>query len=248
MRENKYDDEVFFDKYAHMDRSQKGLAGAGEWHELQKLLPAFQGKRVLDLGCGFGWHCRYAVDQGAAAVVGIDLSAKMLARAKELTAPAQAERITYVRQPIEALDFDAGSFDVVLSSLVFHYIADFDSLCQTISQVLVPGGDFVFSCEHPIFTAYGTQDWYYDEQGQILHWPVDRYFDQGARNARFLGEEVVKYHRTLTGYIAPLFASGFTLAALVEPQPDETMLDSVPGMREELRRPMMLLLAAKKNR
>ena len=31
MKENRYDDEVFFQKYAQMDRSQKGLAGAGEW-------------------------------------------------------------------------------------------------------------------------------------------------------------------------------------------------------------------------
>lgn len=36
MRENKYDDEKFFNKYKNMDRSKKGLAGAGEWHELKK--------------------------------------------------------------------------------------------------------------------------------------------------------------------------------------------------------------------
>lgn len=41
-------------------RSVEGLSAAGEWHALQKLFPDFSGKRVLDLGCGFGWHCRYA--------------------------------------------------------------------------------------------------------------------------------------------------------------------------------------------
>ena len=30
--------------------------GAGEWHVLKTILPDFTGKRVLDLGCGFGWH------------------------------------------------------------------------------------------------------------------------------------------------------------------------------------------------
>lgn len=59
MKENKYDDKSFFDKYSQMDRSVKGLAGAGEWHTLKKMLPSFEGKRVLDLGCGFGWHCAY---------------------------------------------------------------------------------------------------------------------------------------------------------------------------------------------
>ena len=61
MKENKYDDPRFFEQYSQMTRSRQGLQGAGEWRELQKLLPDFSGKRVLDLGCGYGWHCRYAV-------------------------------------------------------------------------------------------------------------------------------------------------------------------------------------------
>ena len=62
MKENKYDDEKFFHQYSQMSRSVDGLKGAGEWHVLQKMLPDFQGKRVLDLGCGFGWHCQYAIE------------------------------------------------------------------------------------------------------------------------------------------------------------------------------------------
>ena len=60
MKENPYDNSVFFAKYGEMLRSKKGLSGAGEWREFQKLLPGFAGKRVLDLGCGYGWHCSYA--------------------------------------------------------------------------------------------------------------------------------------------------------------------------------------------
>ena len=65
MRQSKYDDPTFFEKYSQMSRSQQGLEGAGEWPALQKLLPNFKGKRVLDLGCGYGWHCIYAMEQGA---------------------------------------------------------------------------------------------------------------------------------------------------------------------------------------
>ena len=54
MKENKYDDNIFFQKYSQMSRSQQGLAGAGEWETLRKLLPDFKDKRVLDLGCGYG--------------------------------------------------------------------------------------------------------------------------------------------------------------------------------------------------
>ena len=65
MKENKYDNGGFFQKYSQMNRSIYGLEGAGEWSELQKLLPDFQGKRVLDLGCGYGWHCLYAAQHGS---------------------------------------------------------------------------------------------------------------------------------------------------------------------------------------
>lgn len=78
MKENKYDDNIFFQKYSQMSRSQQGLAGAGEWETLRKLLPDFKDKRVLDLGCGYGWHCIYAMEHGASSVVGVDISHNLL--------------------------------------------------------------------------------------------------------------------------------------------------------------------------
>ena len=83
MQENKYDNPVFFEKYSQMSRSREGLSGAGEWETLKDLLPDFAGKRVLDLGCGYGWHCIYAMEQGAMSVTGVDLSEKMLEVARE---------------------------------------------------------------------------------------------------------------------------------------------------------------------
>lgn len=65
MKENKYDDKHFFEQYSQMPRSKEGLKAAGEWHELKKMLPDFNQKTVLDLGCGFGWHCIYAAEHGA---------------------------------------------------------------------------------------------------------------------------------------------------------------------------------------
>jgi SAM-dependent methyltransferase len=198
VKQNKYDDDVFFDKYSNMSRSKNGLEGAGEWHELKKMLPNFKDKRVLDLGCGFGWHCRYAVENGAKSVIGIDISQKMLSEAKNKT---KCGNIEYICMPIEDIDFPEESFEVVISSLALHYIKSFEDVLDRVYKCLSTGGDFVFSVEHPIFTAQGPQDWYYDDKGNILHWPVDHYFTEGIRNAKFLGEEVIKYHRTLTTYL-----------------------------------------------
>lgn len=242
MKENKYDDKSFFDKYSQMDRSVKGLAGAGEWHTLKKMLPSFEGKRVLDLGCGFGWHCAYAVEKGAATAVGVDISANMLERARKENG---SEKITYLRLPIEDVEFLPSSFDVILSSLAFHYVESFGDICEKVRQMLAPGGTFVFSVEHPVFTAQGTEDWYYGGDGSILHWPVDHYFTEGRRDASFLGEPILKYHRTLTTYVNTLLLTGFKLTGLAEPGPAPGMLD-IPGMRDELRRPMMLLVSAEK--
>ena len=72
-KESEFDNETFFEEYAKMARSVDGLEAAGEWHQLRPLFPALEGKTVLDLGCGYGWHCRYAAEQGAKAVLGIDL-------------------------------------------------------------------------------------------------------------------------------------------------------------------------------
>lgn len=243
MKQNRYDDTAFFDAYSSMDRSVRGLEGANEWHELKKMLPDFQGKRVLDLGCGFGWHCRYAVEHGAASVVGLDISQKMLAEAKNKTT---STRIKYICSAIEDSDLPENSFDSVISSLALHYTPSFEDVVTKVRNCLVCGGAFVFSVEHPIFTAHGSQDWYYDQEGRSLHWPLDRYFTEGPRNAVFLGEKVIKYHTTLTTYINTLIRFGFTITALVEPMPEQHVLSSVPAMADELRRPMMLLVSAKK--
>lgn len=243
MKENKYDNPSFFDQYEKMLRSQLGLEGAGEWHTLKKMLPDFKGNNILDLGCGFGWHCRYAIENGAKSVIGIDLSEKMLAKAKEING---LEGIQYERKALEDVDYPAETFNIVLSSLTLHYVESFESIAQKVFQWLTPGGHFVFSVEHPVFTAEGGQDWAYDKDGQKTYWPVDRYFIEGKRNTTFLGENVIKYHRTLTSYMNTLLKQGFKIKEITEPEPTQEMLKEIPEMKEELRRPMMLLIAVAK--
>lgn len=133
MKQNKYDEASFFENYSRMPRSTGGLESAGEWGTFRTLLPDLQGQRVLDLGCGFGWHCRYAREQGAVSVVGIDLSANMLERARAMT---RDPKIEYLQLAIEDAAFGADEFDTVISSLAIHYVEDFASLCRQVYYCL----------------------------------------------------------------------------------------------------------------
>ena len=242
MTENQYDDAAFFQEYAKMTRSRQGLAGAGEWRQFRRMFPPLEGKSVLDLGCGYGWHCKYAAEQGAAEVLGIDLSQRMLREAETRNADP---RITYRRCGIEAYEYPEKRWDCVVSNLALHYIADLDGVFVRVFQTLKPGGVFLMNIEHPVFTAGVHQDWVYADDGKPLYWPVDDYFLPGERITRFLDCEVRKQHHTLTQILMGLVNGGFELQAVEEAQPPEEMM-SLPGTADELRRPMMLLVKARK--
>ena len=189
---NIYDDKAFFDAYSRMARSTGGLEAAGEWHQLQPLFPAMEGSRVLDLGCGYGWHCKYAVEQGAVEALGLDLSEKMIAEARARNADP---RIRYEVCGIAEYSYPAGYYDLVVSNLALHYLADLDDIYRKVFSTLRPGGVFLFNIEHPVFTAGVREDWVRDTEGRPVCWPVDNYYYPGERTTLFLGQEVRTAHR-----------------------------------------------------
>lgn len=239
---NIYDDQEFFAAYAQMERSKFGLKAAGEWHQLQPLFPELQGKKVLDLGCGYGWHCRYAAQMGASEILGIDSSEKMIAKAAADNSDVQ---IRYEVCSIEEYDYPENFYDLVVSNLVLHYLDDLDSVYQNVYRTLKSGGCFLFNIEHPTFTAGVNEDWIYDENGNPQYWAIDNYYYPGKRETKFLGKQVVKQHHTLTQILNPLIKCGFQMEAIEEAMPPADMMD-IPGMRDEMRRPMMLLVKVKK--
>lgn len=240
---NEYEKKDFFDRYAQMPRSREGLPGAGEWHQLKPLFPDLTGKSVLDLGCGYGWHCKFAREQGACRILGIDLSNRMIGEAKKRNF---GEGITYSVCGIEEYEYPENAWDCVVSNLALHYIENLEQIFRKVYRTLKPEGIFLFNIEHPVFTAGTGQDWIYGKDGQPEHWPVDDYFFPGERKTQFLGCDVIKQHHTLTQILMGLLGNGFALEAVEEARPSEEMLD-LPGMKDELRRPMMLLVKARKS-
>ncbi len=204
------------------------------------MLPDMSGRSVVDLGCGFGWFCRWAANAGAANVLGIDLSTNMLARAAADTAD---ERITYEQLDLDHLVLPAAGFDFAYSSLTLHYLTDLDRLFATVYQSLRPGAGFVFSVEHPICTAPTNPGFVTDEAG-LTTWPVNGYLREGPRTTNWLAPGVVKQHRTITNYVRSLLRAGFTLVDLVEWGPSPEQIEDVPEWNVELERPYFLLVAA----
>ena len=234
---NQYDNPEFFEAYARMTRSQYGLEGAGEWHQLQPLFPELNGKTVLDLGCGYGWHCKYAAQQGAESVLGLDQSARMIGEARKRNA---AEGVTYQICDLLEYDYPADTYDLVISNLVLHYIADLDAVYRRVFQTLKSDGVFLFNIEHPTFTAGVNQQFSADGI-----WPITDYYCPGERETDFLGRSVIKQHHTLTQILMGLIRAGFSLEAMEEATPPMEWRDQMP---EEMRRPMMLLVKAKKEK
>jgi ubiquinone/menaquinone biosynthesis C-methylase UbiE len=138
--QNIYDDQAFFNGYASLPRSVHGLAGAPEWPSIVKLLPDFKGANVLDLGCGYGWFARYASEAGASHVLAMDVSEKMLARARELTTGESG--IEFRQRDLEEVKLSAETYDLAFSSLTFHYVENFSPLLGEIFHSLKPGKKF----------------------------------------------------------------------------------------------------------
>jgi len=240
MTQNIYDTPEFFEGYSQMARSVHGLDGAPEWPALRALLPDVRGNRVVDLGCGFGWFCRWADEQGAAEVVGIDVSQNMLDRARATT---QAPRISYVHADLERLQLPWGRFELAYSSLALHYIEHLADLFATIHRALVPGGRFVFSAEHPIYTAPARPGFAEDAAGQRI-WPLNQYALEGPRTTDWLAKGVIKQHRTLGTYLNLMIDAGFAIRHVEEWAPTAEQLTAQPALVQEQDRPMMVLVAA----
>jgi SAM-dependent methyltransferase len=240
--QNVYDKPEFFAGYSQMERFGTGWTKALEQPLFLDLLPNIPGLRALDLGCGAGQLSYHLAESGAAEVVGVDISRTMLGIARTERAHP---RVTYRLEPIEAVTFEAERFDLVVSSLAFHYVDDYRRLVRNIATWLTPGGVLVYSTEHPIYTArLPGEGWLLDERGEYDGWRIDNYFQEGLREERWFVDGVRKYHRTLATLVDGLLEAGLRLERVIEPAPNADRLHRRPHERDELRRPMFLLVRA----
>ncbi|KAK5065102.1 hypothetical protein LTR84_000938 [Exophiala bonariae] len=249
MAQNIYDTAEFFTEYSRLPRSVHGLDGAPEWPTLRGLVGDVKDQHILDLGCGFGWFARWAVQEGhAQTVLGIDLSENMLRRARDETQKAGIGEgiITYSCRNLEEVTLSELQYNLAYSSLALHYLPN-EPLKRLLGQVfksLVSGGKFVFSIEHPVASAPFDAFWKMGEDGRV-YWPLNQYWDEGLRVTNWLAPGVRKYHRTVDTYLTYLIDAGFVLRAFKEAWEG---LDLRPKLEEkgEAHRPYFLLVAVTK--
>lgn len=194
------------------------------------LLPSLAGKRVLDAGCGAGWYTEYLLAQGAT-VTAIDASPHLVSFTRERVRGQATVLQADLRQP---LTFAADrSFDLVVSSLVLHYLADMGPTLAEFRRILAPEGHLVFSVHHPCLTQRLFQLTDYFTVVEVEdEWP-------------WLGK-VRFYHHSLTGICQALAEASFVIEQLVEPRPVAAFKEVDPeGYARLLRNPGFLVIRSK---
>ncbi len=243
-KQNIYDNDTFFAGYKKLRDNEVNANNLFEIPALFSMLPDLKGKRVLDLGCGFGEHCRRFIEQGAALVVGVDISEKMLEVAR---AENSSPSIRYVHMPMEDIAQLQERFDVVVSSLALHYVKDFEGVVRDVYNLLDVGGTFVFSQENPLNTCHsGGNRWTRDEQGNKVHLNLADYGVEGVRESVWFVDNVIKYHRTFSTIVNTLVEAGFVIERMIEPLPTEELLARYPDYKDLFHKPDFLLVKAAK--
>ena len=238
--QNIYDNQTFFDGYKRLRENPDSANNLEEKPALFSLAPDLSGKAVLDLGCGYGENCAEFLRLGASKVTGIDLSEKMLEIAR-----SEHPEIEFIRGDMSDLSFIEGKYDVILSSLALHYIADFGKFAKEVYELLNHDGYFIFSQEHPLTTApVSGASWSKDENGNVLHYNLTDYTRSGKRSNTWFVDGVEKYHRTFSDIVNALVSAGFMITKMLEPTPSEEIIKRDPRWEKDLHKPNFLLVKA----
>lgn len=244
-RQNIFDNETFFKGYRALRDNDINYNDLLEQPAMAKLLPDLNGKSVIDLGCGYGHNCIDFVKRGSNRVVGIDISEKMLSVAK---AESAHEKIEYLNMSMTDISKLSDKFDLIYSSLAFHYVKDFDTFAKDMFSLLSNGGQLLFSQEHPIITATvdGNGHFNKDDNGNRVSYTFSNYNEPGERRIHWYVDGVVKYHRTISGIINALAKAGFIIEEICEPVPEKWAIEKLPTITKEYIKPNFLIVKARK--
>jgi len=206
---------------------------------------------VLDAGCGEGTNTRLVAAQGAR-VVGIDVSPRMIACARQVE-EREPLGIEYgIGSMTDLTRFGAARFDVVVSTMALMDAPDFEGAVRAFARVLRPGGRVAFSITHPCFTnvALGWEEvegtpvlriaGYAEVPPVVESWSF-RGAEPGTRPFR-----IAYFPRTISQIVGALSAADLSITRMEEPVPTEDACVVAPALHKHRAIPHFLYVEAEK--
>lgn len=191
------------------------------------------GLDVLDLGSGSGFYLEATMASGASSATGIDATYAMVKAARERTSGRAKVVQGDLREP---LPFSDRAFDLIVASLVLHYLEDWGPLLREARRVLRNNGRFVLSTGHPMAD--------FEESPSGDYFRVEQMLEEWGSFDMFMPT----FRRPLSAIAVAFDQAGFQLQALSEPKPLPEMLQVKPRSYEKLtRRPNFICMDFKTN-
>ncbi len=199
------------------------------------LIPDVKGKTVLDAGCAAGWYTQWLLDRGAN-VIAVDFSSNMI----EMTKRRVGNKAKIIKADLnKPLDFISNeTVDIIVSSLVLHYIKDWSPVMSEFYRILKPCGTLVFSVHHPFmdFTVFNRENYFTTE---LLD--DDWNTNTGKVKVQF-------YRRPLSEILNPVINTGFVIDKILEPMPtEEFKIKNLKSYERLTKKPQFLFIRAKKH-
>ena len=198
----------------------ESMGERGDWGREHVLDPVMNDRvargrfqNVLDVGCGEGRFCRRLKARGVAAI-GIDPTPQLLETARQRD-PSGDYRLGRAEQ----LAFDDASFDLVVSYVTLVDVPDYRAGIREMARVLKPGGSLLIANLTGFTSACADRGWVKDEDGQHLHFPLDRYLEESSFWIEWAGIRIRNWHRPLSAYMSSFLDSGLNLTFFSEPAP-----------------------------
>jgi len=167
---------------------------------LKEILAKIEFETCLEIGCGTGKNTAWLLTK-AKAITAIDLSAEMLAKAKE---KINSEKVNFIHADIlQDWSFANTKYDLTIFSLVLEQIENLEPVFAKLSKVIAEGGHVYIGELHPFKQYTGSKARYNTDEGEqivscfnhhisdftqaakkygftIMH--INEYFDEGDRN------------------------------------------------------------------
>ncbi|WP_078380523.1 class I SAM-dependent methyltransferase [Sutcliffiella halmapala] len=201
---------------------------------MMKLLPSdLKDWNVLDAGCAAGWYTHQLVNRGAK-VTASDISREMVEATKRRVGET-AEVLCLDLE--ERLPFEDQSFDLIVSSLVLHYVKDWSKTFSEFRRILKPNGRLLFSIHHPFMDIkLSTNDDYFATELIVDKW---------KRQEKMI--EVPFYRRPLQVVVNETLEY-FSIEKIIEPQPTKEFKEKEPEKYVGLmKNPHFMIIKALRN-